>query len=348
VTVRRVVALAVAGALLAAACADGGDGGSDTITLVTHDSFAVSDDVLAAFTERTGVKVKILPAGDAGATLNQAILTEDDPIGDVLFGVDNTFLSRATRAGIFVPYDSPGLANVPDRYELDPRHRLTPVDHGEVCINDDRAYFSTLAVPTPETLADLADPRYRGLLVVENPATSSPGLAFVLATIAEFGEDGWRDYWERLRGNDVKVVAGWEEAYNGEFSAGPGAGDRPLVVSYASSPPASVDPAAPLPDEAPVGTLLSTCFGQIEFVGILKGTGHEEAARELVDFMLSRRFQEDVPLNMYVFPVHDGARLPEVFSRYAQVPDDPLSLPAARIGDSRERWIEEWSETVLR
>jgi len=348
---RRPIALVVALVLTLAACgSDGGSSGDgrETLTLVTHDSFAVSEDVLDAFSRRHGIDVEILPAGDAGAALNQAILTKDDPLGDVFFGVDNTFLSRAIDAEIFVRYASPALAQVPDRYELDAGHRLTPVDRGDVCVNYDKAQFAERGLPVPETIADLADPRYENLLVVENPATSSPGLAFVLATIAELGEDGWRDYWSDLRANGAKVVSGWEQAYNGEFSAGEGQGDRPLVVSYASSPPAAVYFSDPQPDVSPVGTLLATCFTQIEHVGILQGTEHERAARRLVDFMLTEQFQEDIPLSMFVFPVRDGAELPPVFVEHAQIPSDPLTVPPARIGEHRERWIDEWTDTVLR
>jgi len=344
---RRVLACLAVAAVAAAACSDS-SGDDDSLTLVTHDSFAVSDDVLAAFTEETGVEVKVLPAGDAGAALNQAILTADDPLGDVIFGVDNTFLSRATEADILVPYESPELANVPDELELDPRHRLTPVDRGDVCINFDKAYFADRGLQVPETLDDLTAPEYRGLLVTENPATSSPGLAFLLATVAEFGEDGWRDYWQRLRDNDVEVVSGWEEAYNGEFSAGEGQGDRPLVVSYASSPPAAVYFSDPQPAESPVGTQLASCFRQIEFAGILEGTSKEKEARALIDFMLSEPFQADIPLSMFVFPVREGVALPDVFVEFAEVPPDPLRLPPDDIGENRERWIREWTDTVLR
>jgi thiamine transport system substrate-binding protein len=345
---RRPVALVIALLVAAAAACSDSSNDDNSITLVTHDSFSVSDAVLEEFTEETGVEVKVLPSGDAGTALNQAILTEDDPLGDVFFGVDNTFLTRATESGIFERYESPELGQVPVEFQLDPEHRLTPVDYGYVCVNYDKGYFEGAGVRPPETLDDLADPQYRGLLVAENPASSSPGLAFVLATIAEFGEDGWRDYWSQLRDNDVRVVAGWEEAYNGEFSAGEGAGDRPLVVSYASSPPAAVYFSDPQPTESPIGTQLDSCFGQVEFAGILEGTDHEKEARQLIDFMLSERFQSDIPLSMFVFPVREGVALPEVFTEFADVPTDPLTLPPDEIGEERDRWIEEWTDTVLR
>lgn len=319
-----------------------------TITLLTHDSFAVSKKVLRAFTTRTGIDVKILRAGDAGTALNQAILTKDAPLADVFFGVDNTFLTRALDAGIFQRYRSAELAEVAAEYELDPEHRVSPIDHGDVCINYDKRWFDEHDVAVPTSLDDLTKQQYRGLLVTENPATSSPGLAFLLATRAKLGEDGWNRYWQRLRANDVEVVAGWEEAYNGSFTAGEGKGDRPLVVSYASSPPAAVYFSDPRPSSSPVGTMLSSCFRQIEGVGILKGTEHPSEARELVDFMLSEQFQADLPLQMFVFPVRKDTPLPPVFEEFADVPAHPLALAPGTIGANRDRWIDEWTATVLR
>ncbi len=321
------------------------------LVLMTHDSFSISEATLEAFRVETGVTVRILQSGDAGAALNQAILTKDRPLADVFFGVDTTFLSRALEAGIFTPYASPRLAGVDPAFQLDSSHRLTPVDYGDVCVNIDRSAFSPTGAPAPTRLEDLVKPAFRGQLVVENPATSSPGLAFLLATIARFGETGsytWRDYWRDLRANDVEVSAGWEDAYYGQFSGGSGEGERPLVVSYASSPVAEVYYADPKPAEAPTAVMTDGCYRQVEFVGILAGTEHEAAARLFVDFMLSPAFQEDIPLNMFVFPVSRGTALPDVFVQHATIPDGSLTLPADQIQQNRERWIAEWTATVLR
>ena len=317
------------------------------LRLLTHDSFDVSTAVLEGFEAETGITVEVIPTGDAGTALNQAILTQDSPQGDLLFGVDNTFLSRALDAELFQPYRSPRLEVVPERYQLDPEHRATPIDVGDVCLNYDVAWFEEEGLPVPQDLDDLVDEAYRGLLAVQNPATSSPGLAFLLATIERFGEDDYLGFWEALRANDVVVTDGWSEAYYSEFSAASD-GDRPLVVSYASSPPAEVFFADPEPDEAPTGVIEASCFRQIEFVGILATTEHPEAAQQLVDFMLSPSFQEDIPLRMFVFPVVEDAELPEVFVEHASLPEDPFELDPAVIGENRETWIDAWTRTVLR
>jgi thiamine transport system substrate-binding protein len=173
-------------------------------------------------------------------------------------------------------------------------------------------------------------------------------LAFLLATVDRFGEDGYLDYWSRLRDNGVQVSDGWEDAYFTQFSGGAGEGSRPLVVSYASSPPAEVLGVDPAPAEAPTGVIEDGCFRQIEFAGILSGTENEAAAREFVDFLLSPEFQADMPLNMFVFPVVSGVELPELFTQYTEIPSEPVSLDPEEIGANRDRWIEEWTETVLR
>ena len=331
--------------LVATGC--GGEKPTDVV-LVTHDSFVVSDEVKKAFEEESGLTLKVLQSGDAGEALTKALMTAGNPQGDVLFGVDNSLLSRALDGDLFDAYESPALQDVDERYVLDPEHRVTPVDHGEVCLNVDKAWFAERGVTPPDSLDDLTDPRYEGLLVVENPATSTPGLAFLLATVARYGESGWQDYWRKLRQNDVLVVDGWEDAYNVRFSGSAGKGNRPVVVSYASSPPAEVIFRTPRPAEAPTAVVESSCFRQIEFAGVLRGARNEEGARRLIDFMLSKRFQEDVPLSMFVFPVVRDAALPPEFEQFAVVPSAPLELPPAEIEGNRDRWVDEWTDIVIR
>jgi thiamine transport system substrate-binding protein len=348
-----VIGTLVVSGLAACGTGDGSSGQSSdkTVTLVTHDSFAASRDVLKEFTDRTGYTVKVLAGGDAGSAVNQAVLNAGNPQGDVFFGVDNTLLSRALKAGIFTPYKAKDLRQIPERYQLDrAEHRVTPVDTGQICVNYDRAYFEKKHLQPPQSLADQVEPQYKNLLVTENAATSSPGLGFLLATVQTQGGD-WKQYWKKLKANGVKVVDGWEQAYNDEFSgsaAGRGKGDRPLVVSYASSPPAEVLGKKPLPQLAPTGVAKGTCFRQTEFAGLLKGAKNPEGGKALVDFLISRTFQEDVPLQMFVSPVRKDAEVPEVFSRYGADVSDPVTMAPSKIEKNREQWVKSWTSLVLR
>lgn len=330
--------------------------GSQEVVVLTHDSFDVSTDVIAQFEQTHGITVRLVPLGDAGSALNQVILTADAPQGDILFGVDNTFLGRALSANIFAPYTPSNLTDVhPDLLEelavLDPTFgagdspSVVPITYGDVCINYDKAWFAARDLDVPTLLADLSDPQYRGQLTVTNPATSSPGLAFLLATVTAFGGD-YLDYWQTLVDNDVLVTNGWSQAYYDEFSAS-GQGDRPLVVSYASSPPAEVLFADPPIDEAPTGVMLDSCFRQIEFAGILEGAQNRAAAELFIEFMLDTPFQEDIPLTMFVFPVNTSAALPQVFSDHAVLPERSRTIGLLD-DEARDRLIAEWSTVVLR
>jgi thiamine transport system substrate-binding protein len=337
---RTIAALTAALALVAAGCS-ASPGGS--LTVVAHDFFAVTPAVLDAFTAETGIQVTVLRGGDAGIVVNQAVLTAGNPVGDVLFGVDTTLASRALDAGVFDPYLSPLVARVPTEYRID--SRLTPIDVGDVCVNYDLAAFGP-DLPPPATLRDLTDPRYAGMLVVEDPSISSPGLAFLLATIAEFGESGdytWQDYWTDLRANGVVIAPDWGTAYYGRFSGS--GGDLPLVVSYSTSPDAEVAFADPPIDSATTAVLTDGCFRQVEYAGVLAGAAHPREARRFIDFMLGLSFQEDVPGQMFVYPVRPDAALPDWFQA---PPVDSLHLDPAVIEANRDRWVAEWTDLVLR
>ena len=312
-----------------------------SITLVTYDSFVVSEGTLESFAVDTCIEVTQVAAGDAGQLVSAAILTKDNPTADVMFGIDNTFLQRGLDAELFMPYESAMLSTVDDALQLDPENRVTPIDYSDVCVN---YWIDQLPGDAPATLDDLIDPTNANSFVTMNPETSSPGFAFLLATITRYG-DGWEDYWQSLVDNGVSVTAGWSDAYYGEYIAG--GGERALVTSYASSPPAEVIFAEPAVDTAPSAVLFDSCFRQVEFAGILAGTEHPDEAQQLIDFMLSTTFQEDIPLNMFVYPANGDAELPEAFVEYGQLADNPATLSPQEIEANREAWTERWVEIVL-
>jgi len=360
--VKRVLVGIVAAVVLAAACSSSSKhaapSGSTppsttaphiaTVLLLTHSSFAVSKDVLAAFTAQTGYKVKLVQPGDAGVMVNAAILRKNNPVADALFGVDNTFLTRALDAGIFDPYVAHRVNDLSAGLQVDAQHRVTPIDQSDVCVDYDSSWFGHDGrPPAPTALDDLVDPRYKNLTVVENAATSSPGLAFFLATIAAKGENGWSAYWTALRRNGVRVDDDWTQAYETDFTAGGGSGDRPIVVSYGSDPAADVLGSSPHRTTPKIAVLGSTCFRQTEFAGVLHGAHNGAGAGALVDFMLTRRFQEDMPLQMYVNPVLPGAVLPPAFARWEYIPPHPYSIDPATISAKRNDWIKEWTNIVV-
>ncbi|MFM2181961.1 MAG: hypothetical protein RJB61_255 [Actinomycetota bacterium] len=330
----RIAAAAAAAALFVAVMPACSSDAPNELTLIVYDSFPTADtplnEALAEFSADTGITVRIAVGGDAGTMVTKAVLTAGNPEGDVMWGVDNTLLSAALDGGIF---DGEPIA----------------VDTGDVCVNYDIAWFAERGIEPPQTFDDLIKPAYADLLVVQNPATSSPGLAFLLATIA--ATDDWRQYWTALADNGVEVVDSWTTAYYDRFTGaagGAGGGDRPLVVSYATSPPAEVVFADPPRDDAPTAVSTGTCFRQIEYAGVLRGTDSPEAARLLVEFLVSERFQRELPLTLFVNPVNPDVELPEVFRRFTAAPDITWSVEPDDIAANREQWQDEWADIVLR
>jgi thiamine transport system substrate-binding protein len=345
------------GLVTLSACGSSDSGSSDadskTVTLVSHDSFAYSKDVLSAFEKESGYTVKVLKDGDAGQAVNKAILTKDNPQGDVFFGVDNTLLSRALDNGLFQSYDAKGSDQILPEYRVDEdKHRVTPIDTGDICVNYDKAYFSEHKLTPPQSFDDLIKPEYKNLLVTENASTSSPGLGFLLGTAAKYGDDGWQDYWTKLKANGVEVVDGWEQAYNEDFSGSAGGkkakADRPLVVSYASSPPAEVIYADPKPTTAPTGVATGTCFRQVEYAGLLSNAKNTKGGEALIDFLITKQFQDDMPLNMFVYPVVEGAKVPAEFTEFGPQAKDPETMAPSKIAENRDQWVKSWTSLVLK
>ena len=339
---RALTNLVIALTLLTACGADTGQNEPpETIRLIAHDSFAaaVDETTFAAFTEETGVKVEVIPAQDAGSMVNQVILSKDNPLAEVLFGIDDTFLSRAVEEGVFAPYESAHLGSV-DESLLANTDMVTPIDYGDVCFNYDKAWFAASGLSVPTDLDGLKGDLIAPLITVEHPATSSPGLAFLLATVGVYGENEWIGWWDGAKDNGINVAPDWDTAYYGDFTRY--GGDSPIVMSYASSPPAEVIFADEPLDEAPTGVIEAGCYRQVEYAGILAGTEFPETAGALIDYMLSVEFQERIPLTWFVFPANTEAELPTEFVEHTVIPADPIRLDPDVIADNRDRWIDEW------
>jgi thiamine transport system substrate-binding protein len=316
------------------------------VRLLAYDSFVVSEGIFDDFTAQTGFEVEVVTGGDAGELLAKASVTAGNPEADVLWGIDNTLLTRAIDADIFASYKSDQLDAIDQELlNLIPDAKVTPVDTGDVCLNIDRVWFDENAVNPPTRLADLAKPEYAGLTVIPSAVTSSTGLAFLLASIAEFG-DGWQEWWRQLIANEALVVDGWTRAYTVEFSGSSGAGNYPIVVSYGTSPPAEVLFADPPVDTPRTAVVADGCFRQVEFAGVLRGANNEDGAQALIDYLISAKFQADISLNMFVYPVNNDVVLPKVFTDFAVKPERPLVISPSEIDTNRETWLGQWLALV--
>jgi thiamine transport system substrate-binding protein len=336
-----VLSLAVTGCSLGGSA--GGGNASKQVVVATHDSWAMSKSVIRQFEKKTGYTVRIEPNGDVGQLTNKLVLTKRDPIADMTYGIDNTFASRAANAGVLAPYTPAHQPGSASRFELaghTEARALTPVDYGDVCVNVDNSWFSKHHKTPPRNLADLAKPAYKNLFVTEGATTSSPGLAFLLTTIAQYG-GGWQQYWHRLMANGTKVDAGWDEAWNVDYTAGSGHGSRPIVLSYSSSPPDTIPKGGSRPTTS---ALLDTCFRQVEYAGVLAGAQNPAGAKAFIRFMQGRSFQSALPSNMYVYPVDTSVKLPTTWAKFATVSPHPYAVPAQRIAAKRAAWLRAWGD----
>lgn len=349
---KAVLAMLLGGALVLTGCGSEKESAtadqpeSTTITIATHDSWNMSEEVLAAFTEKTGITVKLQAHGDAGTLTNKLVLTKDRPIADGVFGIDNTFATRAVEEGVLADYRPADAPASVSGFALDGEagEQLTPIDYGDVCINVDDTWFAEKKLAPPVTLEDLTKPAYADLLVVPGATSSSPGLAFLLATIGTYGDD-WTGYWEKLVDNGVKVVAGWTDAYTVDFTAGGGDGDRPIVLSYSSSPPFTVPEGG---DGPTTSALLDTCFRQVEYAGVLAGARNPTNTQKFIDFMLTEPFQAALPDNMYVYPVDTSLALPAGWDQWAPTAPEPIEVAADDISSNRAEWLREWRDLTTR
>ncbi|WP_122262729.1 thiamine ABC transporter substrate-binding protein [Ornithinimicrobium cerasi] len=313
-----------------------------TVTLVTHDSFTLPDELVAAFEEESGYQLELQSAGDAGELTNQLVLTKGSPVADVVFGIDTTFASRAVREGVLAAYTPADLpASAQEHLLVGGETVLTPVDYGDVCVNVDDVWFANRGLVPPETLEDLVEPDYEDLFVTPGATTSSPGMAFLLATVGYFGPGEWQGWWEELMANGAKVTSGWTDAYTVDFTAGGSDGDRPIVLSYASSPPFTIPEGGFQPTTR---ALLDTCFRQVEYAGVLEGAVNPEGAQAVVDWLVSPQVQAVIPDTMFMYPVDDEVVLPELWAQWAPLAEDPIVVHPGQIEAERETWLREWAD----
>lgn len=325
-----------------AACGSSGSS-QDTVTVVTHDSFTLPDELVAAFEKDTGQTLSIVSSGDGGELVNKLVLTKDAPLGDAVFGVDNSFASRVLTEGVIDLSTEITLPEGADQYVVDGSPALAPIDFGEVCVNVDTAWFSVSGLTPPASFEDLLKPEYKNFFVAINPTTSSTGMAFLLATVGHFGVAGFADYWKGLVANGTRIDEGWSDAYYTDFTAGGEGGAYPIVVSYSSSP------AATLTEDGTASTtaaLHATATRQVEYAGVLAGAANPEGAKAFVQWMLSTPVQAAIPESMYMYPVNPEAQVPEDLQRFGAPSESPIVVDAAAIAANRESWLATWTEAV--
>lgn len=292
----------------------------NSVTIATHDSFVITDELKASFEAASGLKLTVVQLGDTGALTNKLVLTKNDPVADAYFGIDNTFLSRAADEGVLATKEE--------------------IDFGDVCLNYDTYWFTERNLKAPKDFTELVNPEYRGLTVLQNPATSSPGLAFLATTVAEFGESGYQNFWRQLKANEVKLAASWDDAYFVDFSGSSGKGKYPIVLSYSTSPAYEIRE-----DGKPQTASINTkCFRQTEYAGVLANAKNPTNAQKLIEFLLSDQFQASIAESMYVYPTKLYPQgIPASWSDFGLAAESTIGAEL-NIDANRETWIKSVSD----
>lgn len=311
------------------------------VVVMSYDSLEFPQEMIDRFHEQTGYDLQFQQVGDAGELTNKLVLTKDNPMGDVAFGVDNISLYRAVKAGA-LSEDAPPTPSNLKTFPVEGAPGAVAFDYGDVCVNYDKAWFSNHDLQPPANLDDLKDPRYRDLLVTMNPTSSSPGLAFMAATIAQYG-DNWVDYWKQLSNNGVKITRGWTEAFNVDYSAGEGKGAYPLMVSYSSSPAWSAND--DLTDSS-TAAILDTCFRQVEYMAQIQGAANPEGAQAFMKFMLEPEQQQILAQTNYMWPVNPDAEIPPALEKFGPLAPNPHQIDSQTIADNQAQWLRQWAEVV--
>lgn len=325
-------ALALTGCSIADQVPDSAEESTPTVTIMTHDSFNVPEELVAAFEEESGYSVSTTSPGDAVAVLNQLILQQDNPTVDAVYGIDSYSTTELLNQNMLAAHDTELGSAEQYTVDSDTEGHLAPIDHGQVCVNIDNEWFDDEGLAPPETLDDLTDPAYQGLFVTTDPTTSSPGLAFLVATITDQAD--WQKYWQDLLANGTKIAGSWSDAYYSDFTS-TGDGDYPLVLSYSSSPSA---------EEGRTSSALDTCTEQVEYAGVVDNAANPDGAKAFIEFMLDTDFQTALPEEMYMYPVDDAVALPETWEQHAELADEPLTADLTEVAQNREAWLNTWTE----
>ncbi|MDR1033305.1 MAG: thiamine ABC transporter substrate-binding protein [Bifidobacteriaceae bacterium] len=319
---------------------------NDQVTLLAYDSFQISDETIAQIKSETGYALNVITAGNAGELASRVILSAGEPEGDLVYGIDSLNTEKITAASALADYNIGALPKLKSAVDAGFSKQLMPVDYGFVCVNADKQYFADSELALPDSLDKLAEPEYAARFVAINPTTSSPGRAFFIKTVDKYGENGWKDYWLKLKAGGVRIASSWSDAYEVDYSVTAG-GAYPLMVSYSTSPADTVDDAT---NQSKAVAIPETCTAQTEYAGVLKGAKNETGANKVLEFLLQTDFQNSIGSEMYMYPVNADANVPADWEKFAPEPDSEYTktnLSTKTVSDNYDKWLEEWNELQI-
>jgi len=325
------------------------------LDILTYDASGLSDELLSDFTATTGYEINLIKTGDVGSILNIMAQTKDAPQADLMLGLDNTFLAQAIQMGLLQSHMS-NHGELLDSVKISYSGGLaTPFDHGYVCLNYDSAVVDGVNMSVPTSLWNLTEEEWKGKVAIPSPLSSSPGRAFLTATVDYFANDvdngtDYTDWWYEMEGNDLIITSGWSEAYETHYSGGYGPwtdghiGDANIVVSYCHSPGVEAFFGGNYTNSVALN-LPRASFHQVEYTGIIAGAGDAQAAAAFIDYLLSEEVNANMPTQNSMYSVLKGQDLPETdgYRHHALIPEQPAEVTPTEIAEGLEDWLVEWS-----
>ncbi|MHA1198677.1 MAG: thiamine ABC transporter substrate-binding protein [Candidatus Heimdallarchaeaceae archaeon] len=352
-----------------------------SLVIYTYESLLADPgyDFISAYASYSGIptsEIRIVYMEDANSVLSKAILEKDDPTADVLIGLDNVMIHDAKEEGILQIYDSPTLVNISETLvtNLDPEKYLLPYDYGIIALWYDLNRINTSTNPELEylTLDDILEYDLDKQLIVEDPTLSSPGLGFLLWTIAIYGDpeinfegvlgQNWRDWWSEAK-SDLRIASSWGDAFSIYYTPEE---DRPMMVSYGTSPAYDVchpdygvgegnppPSAAVVSHENPTALqiIMKNAWLQIEGIGLVNNAPHTVEAKKFIDWFLDQELQDNIPLNNWMYPANLHANIPTCFADNSISPDSMTQLlndilTPDMIEDNLNDWLKDWEAEV--
>ena len=351
---RRRAFLASAGATIAtlSGCTGGDDGdgstptgtggsSTPTITVATYSSFINSEESAGpwlkdAFESEYDAEIEFLEPDSGVNQYIQRAQQGADIEADLYVGLNVDELIRVDEQLDDPLFDSLGgdlerSDHIKDRLRFDPEGRAVPYDTGYISL----VYDENEAEPT--TFEDLTAEEHRGQFITQNAQNSDPGVAFLLWTINEFGEDGYLDYWQALQDNDVRILGSWDDAYNAYLSE-----EGDMVVSYSTDQVYNGDQ-----PRHQIGFLNDQGYEQPEGMARFADSDNPEAARDLMEFVLTPDAQAEIAQRNVQFPAVDDAELDEEFAELAKEPPEPVSFDYEELAGNLDGWVEDWARQVV-
>ena len=329
-----------------------------TLRILTYDIAAFSDEMLAEFTNQTGYPVEMIRTDDSGGILEQLLQTQQAQQADLAIGLDNTYLQTALNFCLLQAHNASASDISETALEPYDGPLALPFDRGDVCLNYDETRVDGTNLTVPTSLWNLTEPEWNGLAAFPSPVTSSPGRAFMSATIDYFENDEDNtpdafDWWKAMAANGAIFTTGWTEAYEIHYSGGYGEwveghlGDAAMTVSYCHSPGVEAFYGGNWTKSTSL-TLPRSSFHQVEYAGVINGGTELEAANAFITYLLSEEVNRDMPENNLMQSVLVNATWPETdgYAYHTDLPELNAEISNERIADEMEDWLSAWKDAT--